>query len=182
MGPLTEAGTSNYQNAMTDLHRELRRPGIQQRVFSFAHTPASLVRSTLSASEIQHRALTYVPDELLVHIPETENSYSLFDGFQASIPDHSDSSKPPRRKGQRLLDDGTTEPGLPGEIAGLRKDRDRLSHRLEMMGVRKNMCSSEIREIDNKISNLNHMRRIVLDRLADIEVDEAQVEHERECS
>lgn len=39
------------------------------------------------------------------------------------------------------------------------------------------MCSTEIREIDTKISNLNSMRGIVLDRLADLEQEESQLEH-----
>ena len=46
------------------------------------------------------------------------------------------------------------------------------------MGIRKNMASSEIREIDNKISNLNYMRKIVLDRLAGLEQEEAMLEHD----
>lgn len=46
------------------------------------------------------------------------------------------------------------------------------------MGVRKNMCSSEIHEIDNKIANLHSMRKIVLDRLAGLEMEEADLEHE----
>ena len=40
------------------------------------------------------------------------------------------------------------------------------------------MCSSEIREIDNKISNMNSMRKIVLDRLGDLEQDELQIEQD----
>jgi division protein 1 len=51
-----------------------------------------------------------------------------------------------------------------------------------MMGIRKNMCSAEIHEIDNKILNLNNMRKIVLDRLAALERDEADLEHECEAS
>ena len=40
------------------------------------------------------------------------------------------------------------------------------------------MASSEIREIDNKIANLNTMRKIVLDRLAGLEQDEIELEHD----
>jgi division protein 1 len=47
-----------------------------------------------------------------------------------------------------------------------------------MMGIRKNMASSEIIEIDKKIANLNSMRRIVLDRLAGLEQEEALLEHD----
>lgn len=178
-------GNAQYQTAMTELQRGLRRPNIQRRVFSFAQTsPTDLVRSKLSTSEIQYRALTYLPDELLANIPEDDNTYSLFQGFQATLPEgESEHRKSHRRrtsKGQKLL--GETDPDIEGppSIAGLKKGRDKLNHRLEMMGVRKNMCSAEIREIDYKISNLNSMRKIVLDRLAGLENDEAQVEHEGE--
>jgi len=164
---------------MSELQKELRRPGIQQRVFSYAKaSPTELVRSRLSTSEIQHRALTYLPDELLANIPEDENVYSLFQGFQATVPeDESDHRKKHRRhnsRGQKLLEEGDDTDGTP--LAKLKKERHAANHKLEMMGVRKNMCSSEIREIDNKISNLNTMRKIVLDRLSDLEQDEVQME------
>lgn len=179
MAPISDASTSHYSSAMTDLHRGLRRPGLQQRVFSFAHTPAAIVRTTrASAAEVQQRALTYLPDELLTQIPDGQNAYSLLDGFKATVADDDSEPNTPRRRGQKLLDDGKVESGLAGEVAGLKKDRDRLMRRLEMMAVKKNLCSSEIREVDNKIANLSQMRRIVLDRLADVEVDEAHLEHE----
>jgi division protein 1 len=44
------------------------------------------------------------------------------------------------------------------------------------MGVRKHMCVAEILEIDNKIANLNTMRKMVLDRLAGLETEEADLE------
>ena len=167
---------------MSELQKELRRPGIQQRVFSYAQaSPSELVRKKLSTSEIQHRALTYVPDELLRDIPEDDNVYSLFQGFQATLPggesDHRKSHRRRGSKGPKVLGE-VGQSDEPPSIAKLRKERDGMNHRLEIMGVRKNMCSAEIREIDNKISNLNSMRKIVLDRLADLEHDEVDVEHE----
>ena len=168
---------------MSELQKELRRPGIQQRVFSYAQTsPAELVRSKLSRSEIQHRALTYLPDELLANIPENENVYSLFQGFKATLPDDQNEHRKKHRRhgsrGQKFLAEGDGDADGSPSLKKLKKDRDRLNHRLEMMSVRKNMCSSEIREIDNKISNLNNMRKIVLDRLSGLEEDELQAERD----
>ncbi|KAL8713022.1 MAG: hypothetical protein Q9220_002882 [cf. Caloplaca sp. 1 TL-2023] len=171
---------------MTELQKELRRPGIQQRVFSYAKaSPTELVRSKLSTSEIQHRALTYLPDELLRDLPENENVYSLFQGFQATIPEEEEDTenttkggRKPHTAARRLLDGESSHSNEPPSLQKTRKDRDRANHRLEMMTIRKNLCSAEIREIDNKISNLNTMRRIVLDRLGDIEQDELRVEQE----
>ena len=167
---------------MSELQKELRRPGIQQRVFSYATaSPTELVRSKLSASEIQHRALTYLPDELLSSIPEDNNVYSLFQGFQATLPDEESEHRKKQRwrnpKGQKLLvQPDNADRNTP--LGKLKKEKHALSHKLEMMSVRKNMCSSEIREIDNKISNLNSMRKIVLDRLSDLEQDEVSTEQE----
>lgn len=183
MGPLADPSTTNhYQNAMSDLHKQLRRPNLQRSVFSFAKTtPTDLVRSKLSTSEIQYRALTYLPDELLANIPEDENTYSLFQGFQATLPENSPDGKRHRRRisrGRKMLEDDKSGSETPPTLAKLKKERNGLNHQLEMMGIRKNMASSEIHEIDNKIANLNSMRRIVLDRLAGLEQEEALLEHD----
>lgn len=166
---------------MSSIHQSMRRPGIQKSVFSFTRaSPSELVRSKLSTAEISHRALTYLPDELLANIPEDENNYSLFQGFQASIPEREHRKSHRRRpsKGQKLIEGGSEAGDKPETAKGIKRERDRLSHRLEMMEIRKNMCSTEIHEIDNKISNLTNVRKIVLERLADIEVEEGDVEQE----
>jgi len=181
MGDATS--NSHYPTAMSSLSRQMRRPGLQRGVFSFAQTsPRDLVRSKLSTSEISHRAITYLSDEMLENIPEDVNTYSLFQGFQATLPEgESEHRKSHRRrssKSQKLLGDSAPARDGPPSLDMLKKDSNTMNHRLEMMGIRKNLCSSEIHEIDNKISNLNTMRKIVLDRLADLENDEAQLEHE----
>lgn len=189
--------TQHYQNALGEMHREMRRPLIQRSVWSLAKTnPRELVRSTLNTAEIQHRALTHLPDELLRHVPVSTSSYSLFQGFRASLPEDDNAAaaaaaatKKKKKKhsrhnskGQKLLD--ASHPALPDATAGhvgfgqLKHKKHTLDHRLEMMGVRKNMCVSEIREIDTKIANLNTMRRIVLERLAALESEEADLEHD----
>ena len=183
MGPLTDPSTNTpYHNAMSDLHKQLRRPNLQRSVFSFAKTsPTDLVRSKLSTSEIQNRALTYLPDELLANIPDDENTYSLFQGFQATLPENSPEGKRHKRRvsrGRKLLEDDKSESDTPPTLAKLKKEKNTLHHQLEMMGIRKNMASSEILEIDKKISNLNSMRRIILDRLAGLEQEEALLEHD----
>lgn len=183
MGPLTDPSTNTtYQSAMSDLHKQLRRPNLQRSVFSFAKTtPTDLVRSKLSTSEIQYRAVTYLPDELLANIPEDENTYSLFQGFQATLPENSPEGKRHKRRvsrGRKLLEDDKSESDTPPTLSKLKKEKHTLNHQLEMMGIRKNMASSEIIEIDKKIANLNSMRRIVLDRLAELEQEEALLEHD----
>lgn len=187
MGPLTDPSTNTaYQNAMSDLHKQLRRPNLQRSVFSFAKTtPTDLVRSKLSTSEIQYRALTYLPDELLANIPEDDNTYSLFQGFQATLPENSPEGKRHKRRvsrGRKLLEDDKSEVDTPPTLGKLKNEKNTLNHQLEMMGIRKNMASSEIIEIDKKIANLNSMRRIVLDRLAGLEQEEALLEHDSSCT
>jgi mitochondrial division protein 1 len=183
---MADATSNNhYPNAINSLSRQMRRPGLQRGVFSFAQmSPRDLVRSKLSTSEISHRAITYLSDDLLENTPEDANTYSLFQGFQATLPEgESEHRKSHRRrtsKSQKLLGSASPARDGPPSLDTLKNDRNTMNHRLEMMGIRKNLCSTEIHEIDNKISNLNTMRKIVLDRLADLENDEAQLEHECE--
>ncbi|KAK5078300.1 Mitochondrial fission protein [Lithohypha guttulata] len=176
------ASTPHYSGALTSIQRSMRRPHMQRSVLSFTQqAPTELVRSKISTSEIAHRAVAFISDEQLHNIPETEHTYSLFQGFQASLPDidENEHRKGHRRRGQKLLGAGPDidEDGPPN-LVKLKKRRNQTNHRLEMMGIRKNLCSSEIREIDNKIANLNSMRRIVLDRLAGLEAEEVEVEQE----
>ncbi|KAK5454459.1 Mitochondrial fission protein [Exophiala xenobiotica] len=168
---------------MTSISRQMRRPALQRGVLSFSHqAPSELVRAKLSTSEIAHRALTYISDDQLHNIPEDDNTYSLFQGFQASVPEsESEHRKGHRRRGSKqhkLLGAGDIEKDGPPTIQNLKKKRNTVNHKLEMMAIRKNMCTTEIRDIDNKIANMQNMRRLVLDRLAGLENDEAEVEHE----
>lgn len=138
----------------------------------------------MSVPEIQQRALSYVPDDLLTHIPETRTPYSLFQGFQASIPEEELEGGKRGRRGrhgsrQKLIGSGAGEELTgPPALRDLKNEKNRLNHKLEMLGVRKNMSSAEIYEIDNKIANLNTMRKIVLDRLAGLEQEESELDHE----
>lgn len=185
IGPVSDPTASgHYQQAMGEVSKQLRRPTLQRNMFSMAKTtPTDMVRSRLSTSEIQHRALAYVSDALLQDIPDEDNSYSLFQGFQASFPDFTDEGKKHRRRvsrGRKLIDEGRVEPGSPQAIQKLQKEKAALMHEFEMLGIRKNMASSEIRDIDNKIANLAGMRRMVLDKLANFEHEEAILEHDSE--
>ena len=144
-------------------------------------TPTDLVRSKFSTAEIHHRALSYVPDDMLQNIPEEDSAYSLFQGFQASFPEMTDDGRKHRRRvsrGRKLIDDHPSDPDSPQHLHQLKKERVSLMHDLEMLGIRKNMASSEIHEIDMKIANLSGMRRIILDRLAGLEQEEALLEHD----
>ncbi|KAH7089236.1 mitochondrial division protein 1 [Paraphoma chrysanthemicola] len=178
--------TQHYQNALGELHRELRRPMLQRSVFSFAQTtPREIVRSRISVPEIQQRALSFVPDDLLANIPEDNNEYSLFQGFQATIPEEPStiqkSGKTHNARGQRLIGGDLQDEAdakLPPSMQRLKNQKHSMSHQLDMMGVRKRMCVAEIHEIDNKISNLNTMRKMVLDRLAGLEIEESELEQD----
>jgi division protein 1 len=156
---------------------------IQRSVFSFAQTtPREIVRSRISVPEIQQRALSFVPDDMLANIPEDDNEYSLFQGFQATLPEDPSTIKKKGKthnaRGQRLIggdleDDEDSK--LPPSMQKLKSQKNSMTHQLEMMGVRKRMCVAEIHEIDNKISNLNTMRKMVLERLAGLEVHEEEL-------
>lgn len=167
------------------MHRSMQRPAIQRSVFNLAKAnPREIIRSHFNSTEIEHRAITYIPDDLLKNVKETSSPFSLFEGFQASLPDDDSPVVEKRRKhgkhgskGQKLLDAPEDEKGPP-QLLKLKKQKQRSDHKLQMMGIRKTMCSSEIKEIDTKISNLNTMRKVVLDRLAGLEHEEHDLEQE----
>jgi mitochondrial division protein 1 len=183
VGPLSDPSSNHYHSAMAEVHKQLKRPGVQRGMFSMARTtPTDLVRSKLSTSEIQTRALAHLPDDLLQNIPDNDNSYSLFQGFKASFPELSEhEGKKHRRKvsrGRKMIEDRPTTPDGPHGLHKLKKEKSTLMHEFEMLGIRKNMASAEIREIDNKIANLAGMRGIILERLAGLEQEEALLEHD----
>ncbi|EMC91784.1 hypothetical protein BAUCODRAFT_38924 [Baudoinia panamericana UAMH 10762] len=184
------SGPDAYRTAMSSVHSTLRRPMVQRSVFSLAKAnPAQLLRSNFNTSEIEHRALAFIPEELIRNAPESRAPFSLFEGFKASLPDEGAAEDGrggkrkrhgrPGSKGQKLLE-GSEEGGSggPPQLVKLRRDKDRLDHRLEMMGIRKTMCASEIAEIDGKIANLNTMRKVMLERLAGLEQEEHGLEQE----
>lgn len=178
-------GADPYHSALSTVHRSLRRPAIQRSVFSFAQAnPRELIKRNFNTTEMEHRALTYIPQDLIRTAPRVSNAFSLFEGFRASLPDVDEdddggavAGRRKRRGSKKLLEapGGEEDTGSP-QLAKMKREKDRLDHRLEMMGIRKTMCAGEIREIDGKISNLNTMRRVVLDRLAGLEGEETQLE------
>ena len=154
------------------------RNGVRRLVTT---TPTDLARSKFSSTEIQHRALSFVPDEMLGNIPEAQNTYSLFQGFQATFPEMTDEGKKHRRRvsrGRKLLEEISATPDGPEGLKKLEKDRASVVHELDVLGIRKNMAHTEIIEIDNKIANLTGMRKILMDRLAQLENDETILEHD----
>ncbi|KOS18053.1 Mitochondrial division protein 1 [Escovopsis weberi] len=182
MGPAADATGAGYRNAMAEVHRQMKRPNMQRGVFAVARSsPSELMRSKLSTSEIQHRALVHLPDEMLANIPDHHNPYSLFQGFQASFPDLTEENKKHRNRvtrGRKLLSEANAASATAPQLAELKKDRAAMAHDLDLLGVRKNMASCEIRDIDNKIANLYGMRRIILERLAGFEQEESLLEHD----
>ncbi|SPO05864.1 related to CAF4 protein [Cephalotrichum gorgonifer] len=184
MGPPTvdSPHVDHYRSAMTAVHKQLQKPSVQHGIFSMAKTtPSELVRSKLSRTEIQHRALTALSDEMLANIPYAENSYSLFQGFQASFPEMTEDGKKHRRKpsrGRKLLDESAHAPASPQSLSKLKRQKGSMMHELQLLTIRKNMASYEIRDIDNKLANLAGMRRTVLERLSRIEQDEAVLEQD----
>ncbi|QIW99671.1 hypothetical protein AMS68_005189 [Peltaster fructicola] len=175
-----------YRKALSSVHKTLRRPGIQRSVFSFAKAnPRELIRSNFNTSEIEHRALSYVPDELLRNVPATSSPFSLFEGFRATLPDDETLADKIRRQRQgksgskdvKMLTEADEVTGPP-QMVKLKREKQRFEHRLEMMGVRKGMCAAEIREIDSKIENLNTMRQVLMERLADLEDEEHELDQQ----
>ncbi|KAG5357875.1 Mitochondrial division protein 1 [Yarrowia sp. B02] len=151
------SGDLNQSHVM----RDIARPAFQKRIFSFSKRPSELVRITGKKQDV------LLPDELLVDIPSNENTFSLFQGFQATLPEHS---------GQLLLGDGKQVEKSARET--LVEGKKTLSHKLDLLEVRKALAANEITEIDARVAHLQSMRQIVFDRVASLEQQEFQLESE----
>jgi division protein 1 len=204
MGPLDPIANPHYHAAMAEMQKQLQRPTIQRGIFSLSRTtPRDLLRSSLAtsaATDMGHRALTYLPDALLADIPDPDgSSYSLFQGFQATHPDLADDERSretvrgrarrrgKQQRGRKLLagadskdDDDASPVGGRNKLEWLKKERASMMHELELLGIRKNLATGEIRDIDAKIANLHDMRNLVLDKLAGLEQEEAMIDHDCE--
>jgi mitochondrial division protein 1 len=104
-----------------------------------AANPRELLRTTLS--DISLNTITHLPDELLYDIPETGDSpLSLFQGFNASLPDSSPSTA--LRKGSKSHSHHH-KPGskphseLHTEAHRLHRERSSLLQDLEVLTIRK---------------------------------------------
>jgi len=77
-----------------------------------------------------------------------------------------------------MLTEEASPVGARNKLDWLKKEQASMMHELELLAIRKNMATSEIRDLDKKIANLNDMRTMVLDKLAGLEQEEAMIEHD----
>ena len=124
-----------------------------------------------------------LPEETLRNMPESRSKYSLFQGFEASIAEQvyrlRKQEAGQNGRNYRLLGSTNGSGGKFGtSLEESKQEEQELRHRLEMMGIRKSICGSEVREIDTKISKLYTKRSVSLDRLAALEQDELELERE----
>ena len=170
---------SHYHNAMTELNHGLRGPALQRSLFAYARaSPTELLRSKLSSQEIRHRALAFIPDETLAHIPEDESEFSLFRGFEATVlTDQHDryGTESKRREAAGVVQEIPGADETSSSIRAAQGERHELNNTLETLGVRKEICSIEIREIDKRIADMVNKRKIVLHRLEALEVKEMEM-------
>lgn len=132
-----------------------------------AASPAELLRTTLSPSDISFRAITYLPDELLYDIPETgDSALSLFQGFKASLPDVGSSTA--LRKGskshthhRKSTSKANSEPLT--EAQRLQRERDTLLRDLEVVTVRKvsSLCDMAYSRVLRRQRSVKLMQRYI---------------------
>ncbi|BFZ58914.1 Mitochondrial fission protein [Savitreella phatthalungensis] len=185
-----------------DIAPHLKRPSFQKRLLS-STSPHELLRNNLSPSEISYRQITYLSDDLLRDIPDTpplqsgENSqaFTLFQGFEASLPqpsarqlksrasqttrNHHHHSHNHRRSGSTSGSRRKAGIATP-ESCRLERERDIQSSALDTLRIRKALASTEIKEVDTKLAQLKSMRSELMSRLEGLEADEALAVQELE--
>ena len=183
---------AQYKNALGELHKEFQQVELHRSVWSIARAaPHDLLFSRLLPFHSSHTRrydssmalIRLLPEGLLQNMPEGRSRYSLFQGFEASIAEQVYQLRKQKTmqdgRNNRLLGAADRSGGRFGTLLEeSRHEEQELRHRLEMMGVRKSICGSEVKEIDIKISELYAKRSASLDRLATLEQDELELERE----
>lgn len=157
-----------------DITPHLKRPSFQKRLLS-STSPSELLRSNLSPSEISYRQITYLPDELLRAIPEDDdsNSISLFQGFEASLPDAPKRLIKSKKHPNGASSSRSKHNKMP-ESVRIERERDHIAHNLEILHIRKSLASTEITEIDSKLATLGAMRTRLIEKLEQLEIQEVE--------
>ncbi|ODV61947.1 WD repeat MDV1/CAF4 family protein [Ascoidea rubescens DSM 1968] len=194
--------SSHYQKAIYDT---LIKPSKELALFNNSlkkkstvrKAPSELLRSKFSLKEIEYRAVTHIPDELLLNLPRNsknlDDGYSLFQGFNAAIPQVNEElylfkelnlsqNAITSKKHQELnnpLPIGITPTKIKtsDSVKHLNYFKKLISSKLDLLEIRKNLNSNEINEIDLKISNLNKMRKVCFDKIASLEKQEIYLEN-----
>lgn len=194
-GDLTGVGGTNsyysesLKESMAVMRTMTNQPAFQKRFFSFSkRAPSEVVRDALGESkeEIQFKALTKIPEELLFQVPPSINQFSLFQGFKATTEtsakaaltgrdDKSESANDNSIEGLKQLTDGT----VSGKVTRkkLLKDKSEIEHTLDLLEIRKDLAANEIHEIDQKIAFLRVNRNLVFERVAQLEQEEFTLEN-----
>lgn len=168
-------------------------------------TTSELIRGRFSTQEKIYRATTELADELLRDLPAQKSAYSLFQGFNAVLPDvdeaveEGQAAVPAAPSTRALTDEAdahsqTTSGGnapnpLPKGITHakikacqnpklLASYQSQINYKLDLIEIRKGLASAEIGEIDDKIQQLHEMRADVLLRVQQFEQDEGYLEHQ----
>lgn len=166
-----------YHDAMKDI---IRKPAFQKRFFSFnkRRAPSEVVRSTLaSKDDIRYRALTTIPDELFSNLPRGASNFSLFQGFQALTTTSDYTVSPGIDDLKRALPDSNTPKELkPPTRKQILREKEAISHTLDLLEIRKGLAANEITEIDRKVAHLQSTRSIVFERVASLEQEEFHLE------
>lgn len=165
-------------------------------------TSTEYFKNAFSSSKTAYKILTHIPDELLDEIPEEKpQAFSLFQGFNATLPEIDEEitvsstlgegndflkKLTNREDGKEDKEDdfnfrlprGITKEKITGSYSTnrLQSYKHQLNSNLETLEIRKNLAASEIIELDNKIAQLNALRKIVFKRVAKIEQNELFLE------
>ncbi|KAK9465869.1 hypothetical protein V1512DRAFT_36627 [Lipomyces arxii] len=174
--------TAHYRSAINELAPTMRKPAMQRRLFSFRTGGARVSRSNASviAASAPNMLLS---KEMLADLPEGKYSYSLLQGFKATLPEHSAEetkqnnklvrSAKSKSKSKELVVE--VEPELTG-IQRLERDKKDAIRKLQRLDVRKAIVVQGINELEARIEQLNVIKQRNMERLAKFEDQELELE------
>ncbi|KAK9446452.1 uncharacterized protein V1518DRAFT_423989 [Limtongia smithiae] len=193
--PYGEFGTgSHYRTMMNDMAPALRKQDAQRRMFSFrnATSLASSRRAAAAANSSNAVGFGDAPalllsKEMLQDLPESSLSFSLLQGFRATLPENSAAQEVAADNTKKQLVKKSKKSKVPEQqlqpvtepltgIPRLQADRKDMLRKLQRIAIRKAVVQQGVREVDARIEQLVAVKNRHLERLAKFDEQELDIE------
>ncbi|KAH3671438.1 hypothetical protein WICMUC_004618 [Wickerhamomyces mucosus] len=203
---MKDALNSQTSSQVTKRRTDFSNSNLRDLYGSKYATSEQYFKSSFANSKTAFKILTHIPDELLDEIPidnkkiDDGKTFSLFQGFNAALPAIDEEIELNKSLGSNndgllktltnqeinnndsdfsfKLPNGLTKEKISDSYStsNLTHFKQNINNNLDLLEIRKNLAANEILEIDNKISKLNELRKLVFKRVARLEQNELFLE------
>ncbi|ODV83101.1 hypothetical protein CANARDRAFT_25363 [[Candida] arabinofermentans NRRL YB-2248] len=182
-----------FQKALGETLNNNKNQSLIQKHQNKDNLSIPLIRKSKIISRLQ-KDFNILNEDLLNDIPklintsdnDDENSvYSLFQGFNATLPEINETLEILKKGSSRLLTNDTSKLNDDYNYNFKNCDLNQLNHfqkdinyKLDLIEIKKNLTCCEIKEIDSKIQKLNEIRLNLFNKITEFELNENYYENQ----